>query len=73
MTVTGKAASGLATASVSFAVFSVSVGKSVNASEWHCNEVVSEKQEIISLMCSNLGLVLGEPIRTEVSIKRWKR
>lgn len=61
MTVQGEAVSDLATALASFAVIQCLCWEPVNASEWHYNEGVSEKQEVISLMCSNLGLVLGEP------------
>lgn len=34
---------------------------------------MSEKPEVISLMCSNLNLALGENFGIQVSMKHWKR
>lgn len=48
----------LARALVLFAVIQRLRWEPVNASEWCCNKAVLEKQDVISLMCSNLGLVL---------------
>lgn len=61
--------SDLATALVSFAVIQCLCWEPVSASEWHYNEEVSEKQDVISLMCRNVGLVLGEPFGTGVLMK----
>lgn len=49
--------SDLARALVPHAVIQCLCWEPVSASGWHYNEGVSEKQEVISLMCSNLGLV----------------
>lgn len=73
MAATGEAVSDLATALVSFVVIQYLCWEPVNASGWNYNEGVSEKQEVISPMCSNLGVVLGEPFGTGVSRKHWKR
>lgn len=48
----------LARALVPFAVILCLCWEPVNASEWYYNKAVLEKQDVISLMCSNLGLVL---------------